>query len=179
METTCQQASKFRSGEQKAVVAAFPELCTPVLYSINFQIANWGTLDFTPTGSVVHPGVMIAGAGLRCGEDVLQTSRGVLQPPDLQRCPPASRPRSAPRHDLQPVLLCVRSAPLELAWSAGWRHHQGRGFTTFTFHFCDPLLTRLQTGARGADAEVRDMTWHIATFQCHTFMFFQIVTSDE
>ena len=71
------------SGEQKAVVADFPELCTPVLYSINFQIANWGTLDFTPTGSVVHPGVMIAGAGLRCGEDDLQTSRGVLQPPNL------------------------------------------------------------------------------------------------
>ena len=38
---------------------------------------------FTLVGSVVHPGVVIAGAGLRCGEDVLQTSRGVLQPPDL------------------------------------------------------------------------------------------------
>ena len=84
---------------------------------------------------MVHSGVVIAGAGPRCGEDVLQTSRGVLQPPDLA---------------LHPVMTCSLSCYIDgqqrLAW---WLvASSGERITTFTLTFC--LLTRLQTEARGA-----------------------------
>ena len=90
-----------------------------------------------------------------------QVRRGC--PPDLQRCPPASRPPEVSsslqtsRGVLQPPDLALHlgmTCSLSYYVLDGqhwhglvvWWHHQGRGFTTFTFHFCDPLLPRLQTG---------------------------------